>query len=115
MNKRDRNGNSSAVATVLRDGPDVPRRVHVTSDLVAVRSLPRATAATLHVDVRVLPCQPAYVLIEHRRGACFELPGVQSELVIIAALGRRHRTFPNHLPGWIAGMKLTHGYAQLMP
>ena len=62
----------------------------------------------------VLPCQPAHVLIEHRRLACLELPGVQSELVIIAALGRRHRTFPNHLPGWIAGMN-SHGYEQLMP
>ena len=72
-----------------------------------------------------MPQQPPYMSMS---GCCRASPpmthraspgrpprtGAQSELVIIAALGRRHRTFPNHLPGWIAGMN-SHGYEQLMP
>ena len=87
MNKRDRNGNSSPVATVLRDGqtvsttacqwavavlaPDLSVQEHwcaapmcraacTLRRISAQWGFPCARAAALHVDVRVLPCQPAH-------------------------------------------------------
>jgi hypothetical protein len=139
MNKRDRNGNSSPVATVLRDGQTVSTTAYqwavaVLSPELSVQehwcaapmcraacTLPRIWSQWVF-DV---PQQPPYMsmcrccraspTMTHRASPGRPpRTGVQSELVIIAALGRRRRTFPNHLPGWIAGMN-SHGYEQLMP
>jgi len=87
MTKRDRHGNSSPVATALRDGqtvsttacqwavavlaPDLSVQEHwcaapmcraacTLRRISAQWGFPCARAAALHVDVRVLPCQPAH-------------------------------------------------------